>query len=204
MKPVLTVEDEAMTKPFGLNELEERVRETLGPVQVEVKPKAITKEAVTGPIVVNEVNVEEIVTIAPEEIPLHLRQGTAHVRAGRYQEALQEFQAILAVAPGNIETRIWIRKVEKQMSKPGIEGEVAVIGEAKPKYCDWMTEGIVSYRLCTSNYDCLTCEFGQTVDDFAQQQLAQRTAELAARQEALDKKESKVGDGLMEIPFFFH
>ena len=35
-----------LAKPFDLNELEKLIRDTLGPVQVEIKPKAVAKEAV--------------------------------------------------------------------------------------------------------------------------------------------------------------
>lgn len=43
-----------LTKPIDLNDLEKLIRETLGPVQVEIKPKAVTEEAVAEPIVVEE------------------------------------------------------------------------------------------------------------------------------------------------------
>ncbi len=232
-----------LTKPFDLNDLEKLIRETIGPVQVEIKPKAVTEEAVAEPIVVEEAKVEEVIAIAPEEIPVHLKLGKEHSAAGHYQEALQEFQAVLAVAPGNIETRVWIQKAKSTLAEPRIE---AVTEEARPKYCVWMAMGMVSYRLCTLNYDCLTCEFdqemqekmvgggapeldaalerfkelpasqrlcryalkgdvsyrlctrlfqcaicefGQVMDDAFQQKLAQRVAELAARQDALHKKE---------------
>jgi len=231
-----------LPKPFDLNDLEKLIRETLGPVQVEIKPKAVP-EAVAEPAIVEEVKVEEIIAIAPEEIPVHLKQGKAHFEAGRYTEALKEFESILRVAPGNIETRVWVRKVNEALTMPGLE---AVTEEVKPKYCVWMSLGMVSYRICTNNYDCMscefdqemqekmaageapeleealarfkelpgsqrlcryalkgdvsyrlctrlfqcaTCEFGQMMDDALQQQLAQRVAELAARQEALRKKE---------------
>ena len=227
-----------LPKPFSLDALEQLIQETLGPVQVEIKPKAVPEEAVAEPAIV-----EEVIAIAPEEIPVHFKQGKAHVEAGRYTEALKEFESILRVAPGNIGTRIWVRKVNEALTKPGIE---AVTEEIKPKYCVWMSLGMVSYRLCTHDYDCLTCEFdqemqekmaageapeleaalerfkelpgsqrlcryalkgdvshrlctrvfqcaicefGQMMDDALQQQLAQRVAELAARQEALRKKE---------------
>ena len=43
-----------LTKPIDLNDLEKLVRETLGPVQVEIKPKAVTEETVAEPVVVEE------------------------------------------------------------------------------------------------------------------------------------------------------
>jgi len=239
-----------LPKPFDLNDLEKTIRDTLGPVQVEIRPKAVTEEAIAEPVTVEEAKVEEVIAIAPEEIPVHLKQGKAHFEAGRYNQALREFESILKVAPGNIETRVWLRKVKEELAKPRTEvvteGEAAVTEEEKPKYCVWMSIGMVSYRLCTNNYDCMncefdqmmqqqmargetpeldaalarfkelpgsqrlcryalkgdvshrlctrlfqcaTCEFGQMMEDALQQKLAQRVAELAARQEALRKKE---------------
>ena len=159
-----------LTKPFDLNDLEKLIQKTLGPVQVEIKPKAVAEEAVAEPIVVEEAKVEEVIAIAPEEIPVHLKQGKAHFEAGRYQEALKEFQAIVTVAPGNIEARVWIRKTREALEAPKVEvvteGEaVPVAEEVKPKECLWMKMGMVGYRLCTSNYDCITCEFDQEMQE---------------------------------------
>ena len=106
--------------------------------------------------------VEEVVTIAPEEIPVHLKQGKEHFAAGRYGEALKEFEAILKVAPGNIETRVLTRKVKGAVAEPRVE---AATEEARPKYCVWMSLGMVSYRICTSDYNCLTCEFDQMMQE---------------------------------------
>jgi DNA-binding response OmpR family regulator len=172
-----------LPKPFDLNHLEEIIRDTLGPVQVEIKPKAAPEEAIVQPPVVEEAKVEEAIAqppvveeakvgeaiaIAPEEIPVHLKQGKAHFDAGRYAEALKEFESILSIAPGNIETRVWIRKTRETLATPKVEavaeGE-AVAEEVKPKECVWMKLGLVAYRLCTRNYDCLTCEFDQMMQE---------------------------------------
>jgi NADH-quinone oxidoreductase subunit E len=48
-----------LTKPFDLNRLEESIKKTLGPVQVEIRPKAAAEKAAAEPIVAE----------APEEIP---------------------------------------------------------------------------------------------------------------------------------------
>src|SRR3972149_2185103 len=43
-------------------------------------------------------------------------------------------------------------------------------GAAAPttqKQCLWMKLGVVSYRLCTRDYDCLTCEFDQKMQEGA-------------------------------------
>lgn len=234
-----------LPKPFDLNDLDKLIREILGPVQIEIKPKAVTEEAVAEPIAAEETMFEELIAIAPEEIPVHLKQGKVHFEAGRYQEALMEFQAILKVAPYSIETRVWIPRVREALAASRVEGEATVGEEAIPKYCVWMSMGMVSYRLCTYNYDCMncefdqemqgkmasgetpefdealarfkglpgsqrlcryalkgdishrlctlvfqcvTCEFAQTVDNTLQLKLVQRVAELAARQEALSQK----------------
>jgi len=161
---------EYLPKPFDLNELERLIRETLGPVQVEIKPKAATEETVAEPIAVEEAEVEEVIAIAPEVVPIHLKQGKAHFEAYRYQEALKEFQAVLAVAPGSIETRVWLRKTIEALAKPKVEGvaegEAAPIAEeAKPKECLWMRMGMVAYRICTNDYNCVTCEFDQMMQE---------------------------------------
>jgi len=158
-----------LPKPFSLDALEQLIQETLGPVQVEIKPKAVPEEAVAEPAIVDEVKVEEVIAIAPEEIPDHLQQGKAHFNASRYTEALREFESILKIAPGNIETRVWLRKAKEELAKPRIEvvdGEAAPVAEeVKAKECLWMKLGMVSYRLCTHDYDCLTCEFDQMMQE---------------------------------------
>ena len=150
-----------LTKPLSLDTLEKLIQQTLGPVQLEIKPKAASKEAKVQPV--EEARVEELIAITPEEIPLHLTQGKKHFDTGRYAEALREFESILAVAPANIETRVWIRKTKQALAEPRIEG--VIVTEAKPKECVWMKMGLVAYRICTRDYDCLTCEFDQTMQE---------------------------------------
>ncbi len=159
-----------LPKPLDLNGLEKLIRNTLGPVQVEIKPKVVTKEAIAEPIAAEEARVVEVIAVTPEEIPAHLKQGKAHFAAGRYQEALKEFEAVLMVAPGNIETRVWIRKTREALVAPKVEavteGEAApTTEEVKPKECVWMKMGMVAYRICTHDYDCLTCEFDQMMQE---------------------------------------
>jgi CheY-like chemotaxis protein len=151
-----------LSKPFDLNELEKLIRDTLGPVQVEIKPKAATREAVAEPAAVEEVKAEELIAIAPEEIPDHLKKGTADFETGNYQEALKEFKSVLKVAPGNIEARVWVRKATKAILEPeSVETEAGT----KPKQCVWMKMGMVDYRICTNEYDCLSCEFDQSMQE---------------------------------------
>ncbi len=150
-----------LTKPFPLDTLEKLIQKTLGPVQLEIKPKAALKEAEAKPV--EKAKVEEVIAVAPEEIPLHLKQGKEHFDAGRHGKALREFESILNVAPGNIETRVWIRKTKQALAEPTTEAAGAE--EAKPKECLWMKMGLVAYRICTRDYDCLTCEFDQTMQE---------------------------------------
>ncbi len=127
---------------------------------------------------------EEMIAVAPEEIQDHLKWGQALSEKGHYEEALAEFEAVLRTAPGSIETRIWIRKTKEAIAQPAVEltaeGEAAAEA-VKPKECVWMKLGMVSQRICTNNYDCLTCEFDQEM----QEKMAKGdTAELDA---ALEK-----------------
>ncbi|MBA7559792.1 hypothetical protein ES708_01407 [subsurface metagenome] len=143
------------------------------------------KRIIKGKVIAEPTAGEEVIAVAPEEIQDHLEWGKALFGAGRYEKALGEFEAILKTAPGSIETRILIRKVKEALTEP--EAEVAAEGEAAPaaeavkaKECVWMKLDVVSYRICTKNYDCLTCEFDQTM----QEQMARgETPELDAAME---------------------
>ncbi len=113
---------------------------------------------------------EEVIAVAPEEIQDHLEWGKALFKGGHYEEALGEFEAVLRTAPGSIETRVWIRKVKEALTQPEVEvaaeEEAAPAAEAvKPKECVWMKLGMVAHRICTNNYDCITCEFDQTMQE---------------------------------------
>ncbi len=111
---------------------------------------------------------EELIVVAPQEIQDHLKWGQALFEKGHYEEALAEFEAVLRTAPGSIETRIWIRKTKEAIAQPEVAPtieEEAVAEAVKPKECVWMKLGMVSYRICTNNYDCLTCEFDQEMQD---------------------------------------
>lgn len=153
-----------LSKPFKLDEMETLLRKTLGPVQVKIEPKAKPAQAKAETPAVEKIKVTEHITIAPEEIPVYLKKGKTHFEAGRHAEALREFEAILAIAPGNIETRVWIRKTKEALAGPQIEAGGAAT-EAKPKECLWMRMGLVPYRICTRGYDCLSCEFDQEMQE---------------------------------------
>ncbi len=113
------------------------------------------------------------------DVEVHLKQGRTYFKARRFREALKEFESVLAVAPGNIETRVWIRKAMVELAKPEVEKGKS-IEEVKVQYCVWMAMGMVPYRACTNNYDCMSCEFDQEM----QKKLAGATPEL---EETLNK-----------------
>lgn len=159
-----------LTKPFDLNELEKLISDTLGPVQVKIKPKAAAEAPAAEPTITEPAKVEEAIAIPPEEVPVHITRGKEHFEASQFREALAEFEAVLEIAPGNILTRVWIRRVKEVLTKPGAEvvtkGEaVPTTEEVKPKECLWMKMGMVSYRLCTHDYDCIACEFDQMMQE---------------------------------------
>jgi DNA-binding response OmpR family regulator/ferredoxin len=162
-----------LPKPFDLNELEERISKTLGPIQVEIRPKVAVEEAVAGPVEaetaevkeveVEEAEVEETIAIAPGEAPVHFKQGKAHFEAGKYAQALREFQAVLEIAPEDIENRVWFQKAKKALAAP--EGEAAGQGAEKTRNCVWVGMGMISHRICNNNFNCATCEFDQEMQD---------------------------------------
>ena len=239
-----------VVKPFAPDALEKSIAAVLGPAQVQIKPDvAKVESAVVEAPAVEEAKVEEIVPITEREIPACLRQGKDHFRAGHYDQAIREFQSILSIAPGHVGTRALLREAKEELAKPKVEvSEAEAAVEEEPKYCVWMSIGMVSYRICTNNYDCAscefdqmmqekmaaaeapeldealeklkelpgpqrlcryalkgdvsyrlctrlfqcaTCEFGQFMEDVLRQKLAQRAAELAAREDALHKKEQR-------------
>ena len=158
-----------IVKPFGPDALEKAIEEVLGPVQAEIKPEEpkVGATAVEG-VAVEGLDVEEIISITKEVIPAHFEQGQTYFREGKYKEALKEFQSILHIVPGHMETRVWIRKTKEELAKPTVEApeaEAAVEEAEKVKQCVWSRMGVVSYRICTRDYDCLTCEFDQMMQD---------------------------------------
>jgi hypothetical protein len=111
---------------------------------------------------IKETNIGQFIAIAPEEIPAHLKQGKAHLVAGRREEAFKEFSSILKVAPGDMETRVWMQKARVAMAKP----EQAPLGEEeKPGDCVYTAMGMVTDRQCTGDYNCLSCEFDRQMQE---------------------------------------
>ena len=161
-----------IVKPFSPDALEKSIQEVLGPVQVEVKEvkleEAKVEEAAVKAPALEEAKVKEIIPITEEEIPDHFEQGKTYFNAGHYSEALREFQSILHIAPGHMESRVRIQKAKEELAKPSVEvpeGEAAVEEVVKVNECLWSKMGVVSYRICTRNYDCLTCEFDQEMQE---------------------------------------
>jgi CheY-like chemotaxis protein len=158
-----------IVKPFTPDALDKSIQAVLGPVQAEIKPENPKVEAaVAEAVAVEEPEIEEVIAITEEEIPAHFEQGQTYFKAGDYKEALKEFQSILDIAPGHMETRVWIRKTREELAKPIVEAPeagAAVEEAVKVKECVWSRMGVVSYRICTRDYDCLTCEFDQMMQE---------------------------------------
>ena len=158
-----------IVKPFAPDALEKAIEEILGPVQAEIKPEEPRVEAAAVEAeVIEEPQIEEVPTITEKEIPAHFEQGQAYFQEGKYREALAEFQSILHIAPGHMETRVWIRKTKEELAKPTVEAPeagAAIEEGERVKQCVWSRMGVVSYRICTRDYDCLTCEFDQMMQD---------------------------------------
>ncbi len=57
------------------------------------------------------------------------------------------------------------------------------------RLCRYAIKGEVSHRICSRLFQCVTCEFGQMMEDALEQKLAK----LAVRREALRKREQKAG-----------
>lgn len=158
-----------VTKPFTPDKLERLIEEAL-----KGKPGVAPEVAAKGK--------ETEIGKREEEIAAHLEQGQDYLKKGNSTKAIEEFNNILVMEPGNLEARVWIQKAKTGAIEPMVEGETEeeVAEEVgKPKPCVWMKMGVVAYRLCTSNYDCLTCEFDQ------QMQQAGESPEVAAALERL-------------------
>jgi len=127
---------------------------------------------------------EQVISIAPENVRAHIQQGKIFFEEGQYHKAKEEFEAVLKFAPGNIDTRIWLRKTKEAIANPEASTTTEEgTGEGKPKECVWMRLGMVSYRICTRNMDCVTCEFDQMMQDKMAQQ---SSPELDTTLEKLD------------------
>jgi hypothetical protein len=114
--------------------------------------------------VTEKAKVDEFITITPQEIPAYLKQGKTHLAAGQCQEAVRDFRSILKVAPGNMETRVWMRKAKQALARP----EEAPAEAEKPNYCVYMMMKVVVYRLCTCDYNCYGCDFDRQMQERAE------------------------------------
>ena len=130
-----------------------------------------------------ETNLSQFITIAPEEIPAHLKLGKEHLAAGHRSEAFKEFSSILKVAPGDVETRVWMQKGRAVMAKPE---QAPLAEEAKPRYCVYTAMGVVADRQCTGDYNCVSCDFEKQM----QKRIAAGEAKII---EALDRYKSLPG-----------
>lgn len=107
---------------------------------------------------------DQFIKITPQEIPAYLKRGKAHLAAGQPKEAVIDFGSILKIAPANMETRVWMQKAKQALARP----KEAPTEAEKPNYCVYMMMKVVDYRLCTSDYNCLGCEFDRQMQERAE------------------------------------
>ncbi|HEY32448.1 MAG TPA: hypothetical protein G4O10_05020 [Dehalococcoidia bacterium] len=150
----------------------------------EMMDKEAAEKAVIG-----ELADEQVIAMVPGNIRAHREQGKAHFEAGCYKEAREEFEAILKIAPGNIETRIWLQRTKDELAKRESDEE-APVGEVKPDECVWMKLGVVSHQICTHDYDCVNCKFDQMMQDKITQESA---VEAGAALETIDNPPDNSG-----------
>ena len=110
---------------------------------------------------IKKAKVDQFITITPQEIPAYLKQGKTQLAAGRHKEAIKMFSCILKIAPGNMEARVWIQKAEQALARP----KEAPTEAEKPNYCVYMMMKVVTYRLCTCDYNCLGCDFDRQMQE---------------------------------------
>lgn len=147
-----------ITKPFEPEELEFKIDELVKEIQGEWKK-------------VEREKIESEVT--QKEIEGQLKEGIEYHKKQEYDEAINVFKKILAIDPTNTEIIKNLRKAERQkeFKQPIVsitkkqreekeEGEVV-----SEKQCIWAKAGVVSYRVCTRDFDCATCEFAQSMED---------------------------------------
>jgi DNA-binding response OmpR family regulator len=176
-----------MVKPFTPDALEKSIEAVLGPVQVQIKPDSTHPIA---PTPAEPQPTEEItpVPVSKDEIPAHFEQGKTHFDAKRYPDALREFLSIINVAPGDVDARVWLQKTRSALAEPRTQdAQTGTEESTKVKECLWSKMGMVSYRICTNDYDCLTCEFDQTM----QEKIA--SGDTAELDQALEKLKEKPG-----------
>lgn len=167
-----------MPKPLDLGTLNGLVHRVLGEVEMEERET----EAVCGAAEATEVEPRLEITVG--DITVRLQQAKTLFEHGRYQTALNMFESIIKVAPGDIETRIWLRKTRRALAREAgtfsefrramaekiTRGEVPNFLQDLPgdrRLCHYVLTGDISYRLCNNLYQCATCEFGQTAEETA-------------------------------------
>jgi len=160
-------------KPFSPEDLEKIIEGILAP-----KGRGPATEAAMGQ------KVAQIAT-REEQIAGYKERGQALLTQGKPAEARAEFERILVIDPGDLEAWARVSKAKTALAKPkvaGAEGE-----EAAGKECLWMRMGVISYRICTRDYDCLTCEFDQMMQEQA------RSGGSPEMQEALERLKAVPG-----------
>ncbi len=82
-----------------------------------IKEKSALEPARGEETVAEPTTQEELIAVVAGDGQTCLQQAKAHFKTGRYTEALEKFETFLKIAPGNIETRVWIRMAKTELTK---------------------------------------------------------------------------------------
>ena len=114
--------------------------------------------------------------ISPESLQSLLKESGYKVMTVPYQDLERVIQSILSPKGAKV--------TQAEAAPAEAKGAAA---STTQKQCLWMKLGVVSYRLCTRDYDCLTCEFDQKMQEGARSggSLEMAEAEALERLKAL-------------------
>lgn len=115
---------------------------------------------------------EETKEIDRELLETYLEEAEKYYREKNYEMAIEKFREALKIDPSSVIAKTGLVKSERrkrffEITKETAKSKTKIEKETKPseKQCIWAKLGVVSYRICTNNFKCETCEFGQSMMD---------------------------------------
>jgi YesN/AraC family two-component response regulator len=146
-------------KPFDPGNLEAAIENVIKEAKREYREYIEKKE-----------KIEEEKEIDRELLEKYLKEGEEHYNNKNYEEAIEKFREALKIDPSNLVAKQGVVKSERRKRFFEITKETAKVKEKKEtksseKQCVWAKLGVISYRVCTNNFRCETCEFGQSMMD---------------------------------------
>lgn len=150
-----------LMKPFEPENLEVAIENAIREAKKEYKEYIEEKE-----------EIEKEREINRELLETYLQEAEEHYKNKNYDIAAEKFREAFKIDPSCVIAKTGYVKSERRKIFFEITKETAKIKvkdkkEAKPseKQCVWAKLGVVSYRICTNNFKCETCEFGQSMMD---------------------------------------